>query len=63
MKTFEAKLEIFQRNESPEMFEAMAEKVHNISDFEKGRVIIDLMVLLATAMRSLTDRQLPKLED
>lgn len=63
VKKFEANMEIFARDGNTESFQVMAKEVAGISDYEKGRVIIDLLVLLATSMRALTDHQLPSLED
>lgn len=63
IKKFEANMEIFARDGNARSFQVMAKEVADISDYEKGRVIIDLLVALASSMRALTDHQLPSLED
>lgn len=63
MKKFETNMEAFARDKNPGTFQIMAGEVHQLSNFDKGHVIIDLMVMLAASMRTLTEHQLPKLED
>lgn len=63
VKKFENNLETFNRDGSQDGLQAMANDIHEIDDFDKGHIIIDLLVLLATAMRALTEHQLPKLDD
>lgn len=60
MKKFETNMEAFARDQNPRAFQIMAGEVHQLSNFDKGHIIIDLMVMLASTMRTLTEYQLPK---
>lgn len=62
ISSFEERMDAFARREDPEAFQAMAREIHEIDNFDKGRVIIDLLTLLATAMRSLVEHELPSLD-
>lgn len=60
VERFEQGLEAFTVRGDQAAYEQLAVEVGYISDYDKGLAIIDLLVLLFTAMRSLQDHQMPK---